>query len=62
MAASLRVFAMAVPSLEGRLAQLIVLVRGPTRSFDLDQTSVAKAVVLFNCPGVTNRPGKGHGL
>jgi hypothetical protein len=31
------------------------------RPFDLDQTSVAEAVVLFNCPGVTNRPGKGHG-
>ena len=37
------VSAMAVPSPEGRLAQLIVLVRGPTRSFDLDQTGIAKS-------------------
>ena len=43
MAASFRVSAMAVPSPEGRLAQLIVLVRGPTRSFDLDQTGIAKS-------------------
>ncbi len=50
MAASLRVSAMAVPSPEGRLAQLIVLVRGPTRSFDLDQTGIAKGRASLKLP------------
>jgi hypothetical protein len=50
MAASFRVSAMAVPSPEGRLAQLIVLVRGPTRSFDLDQTGIAKSRASLKLP------------
>jgi len=43
IAASFRVSAMAALSPQGRVAQLIVLVRGPTRSFDLDQTGIAKS-------------------